>query len=141
MVDEEFDPICKAEFTDTQTGAKLTALLGAPKFDYEKRLHYCLSEIAGDEEGKRRRSYADNSFEALMFTLQRFRILFAKQPGDLRTENGNSPLVLFPKEIPWVYGSDVYQRLCKMVDDEVQKIEDDLTRRRESREKQRPEEE
>ncbi|MGO9134598.1 MAG: hypothetical protein ACLP8A_11205 [Methylovirgula sp.] len=133
MTDEEFDPICEVEFTDTQTGTRLTARLGAPVRDQSKDLYYCLTEIIGIEEGERRRIYADRSFEALEFALSRFRKVFAKQAGDLRTADGNSPYTLFPKEIPWVYGSDVYQRLCKMVDDEVQKIEDERTRRREGR--------
>jgi hypothetical protein len=135
MTDEEFDPICEVEFIDTQTGTKLTARLGAPVWDQSKDLYYCLTEIAGLEDGKRQRVYGVGPFGALEFALLRFRKMFAKQARDLRTADGDAPHMLFPKEIPWVYGSDVYQKLCKMVDDEVQKIEDERTRRREGRDR------
>ncbi len=129
MRDEKFNPICELEFTDAQTGKKLTARLGSPVFDQTNRRYYCLSEIAGLEEGKRQRIYSDGQFEALTLALLRFRVVFAKQVGDFRTSMGTAPHMLFPKEIPWVYGSDVYQRLCNMVDAEIQKIEDERTRR------------
>src|SRR5882672_2677743 len=125
MADEEFDPICELEFTDAHTGTKLTARLGPPVFDQNNHRYYCLSEIVGLKEGKRQRIYSDGQFEALTLALLRFRVVFAKQAGDFRTSMGEAPHMLFPKEIPWVYGSDVYQRLCKMVDAEIQKIEDE----------------
>ncbi len=135
MTDEEFDPLCEVEFSDTQTGTRLTARLGAPVLDQSKNDYYCLSEIVGLEEGRRQRAYGIGPFDALKNALSLFRNVFAKQAGDLRTADGSAPYTLFPKEIPWVYGSDVYQRLCKMVDDEVQKIEDERTRRREGRDR------
>jgi hypothetical protein len=63
----------------------------------------------------------------------RFRIIFEKEAGDFRTDMGSSPYTVFPKYIPWEYGSDVYQKLRTMVEEEIQKIEDELTRRREAR--------
>jgi|SRR5690348_9480431 len=133
MADEKFDPICELEFTDAQSGKKLTARLGPPVLDQKDGRYYCLSEIAGLEEGKRQRIYSDDQFGALTTALLRFSVLFAKQTGDFRTSDGVSPHMLFPKEIPWVYGSDVYRRLCTMVDVEIQKIEDERTRRFEGR--------
>jgi len=124
MADEKFDPICELEFTDAQTGKKLTARLGPPVFDQSNHRYYCLSEIAGLEEGKRQRIYSDGQFEALTLAMLRFRVVFAKQAGDFRTSMGSAPHMLFPKEIPSVYGSDFYQKLCKMVDAGIQKIED-----------------
>jgi hypothetical protein len=50
MADEKFDPICELEFTDAQTGKKLTARLGPPVFDQSNHRYYCLSEIAGLEK-------------------------------------------------------------------------------------------
>jgi len=133
MADESFDPLCELEFTETQTGRKAIARLGPPICDATKDRWYCLSEVAGLEEGSSARTYGSDPFQAIVLSLKRFRIIFEKQPGDFTSHMGGSPHMFFPKSIPWVYGSDVYQRLCKMVDDEVQKIEDELTRRRESR--------
>jgi hypothetical protein len=132
MADENFDPLCELEFTETQTGKKVTARLGSPIFDPTNDW-YCLNEIAGLEEGKRARTYGVDPFQAIVLSLKRFRIIFEKEAGEFRSLMGSSPYTIFPKGIPWEYGSDVYQKLYKMVNDEVQKIEDELTRRRESR--------
>lgn len=132
MVEESFDPICELAFTEAHTGKKVTARLGRPIFDPTKDW-YCLNEIAGLEEGKTARTYGVDPFQAIVMSLVRFRVIFEKEAGEFRSPNGSSPYTVFPKDIPWVYGSDVYHKLCKMVDEEVQKIEDELTRRRDSR--------
>jgi hypothetical protein len=135
MTDKRFDPICELEFTDVRSGRRYTARLGSPVFDQNDRRYYCLSEIVGLEEGKRERIYSDSQFGALMLALLRFRVLFEKQTGDLRTTDGSAPHMFFEKTIPWVHGSDVYQRLCNMVDAEIQKIEDERTGRFEGRDR------
>ncbi len=131
MENENFDALCELEFTETQTGKKVTVRLGAPVFDPTKDWYCCLTEIRGFEEGKIGPVYGVDPFQAICMSLKRFRVIFTKHAGDFRTSEGSAPYAVFPKEIPWVYGSDVYQRLCKMVDDEIQKIEDERTRRRE----------
>jgi len=135
MADENFDPICELEFTETKTGKKVAARIGAPAFNPASGSYYCLTEITGLEEGNVAPAHGVDPFQAICMSLKRFRILFAKQDGDFRTSDGSAPYTVFPKEIPWVYGSDVYQRLCGMVDAEIQKIEDELARRRESRDR------
>lgn len=129
MADEKFDSICELEFIETQTGKKVTVRLGAPVFDPMKNWFCCLTEISGFEEGKIGPVYGVHPFQAICMSLKRFRVIFAKQAGNFRTSEGSAPYTVFPEEIPWVYGSDVYQRLCKMVDAEIQKIEDERTRR------------
>ena len=147
-IDDDFDPICEMTFIETQTKKTIIVRLGPPIFDTIKGLYYCISELEGLElekledgnlkgleEGQRRRTYAESGFHALELALLRFNLSFARLKGDFKNEDGDQPYVFFPKRIPWVYGSDVYDRLCKTVDDEVQKIEDERTRRREDYER------
>ena len=146
--DDDFEPICEMTFIETQTNKTITVRLGPPIFDEEKALYYCITELQGLElerlengnlkgleEGQRTRTYGASVFHALELALVRFNLSFARQKGDFKSEDGNAPCVFFPKRIPWVYGGDVYDRLCKTVDDEVQKIEDERTRRREDYER------
>lgn len=132
MTSADFEPLCEEEFTDTQSGKKVIVRLGAPVLDPGID-YYCLTEVAGFAEGGLMRMYGCSPFQAISISFDRFRILFEKQGGDFRNFMGAPPETLFSKKIPWVYGADVYQRLCKMVDDEVQKIEDERTRRRRNR--------
>src|ERR1700722_4056496 len=147
-IEDDFEPICEMKFVETQTKKTIIVRLGPPIFDEEKALYYCISELEGLElerlengnlkgleEGQRRRTYGESVFHALELVLVRFNLSFARLNGDFKSEDGASPWVVFPKRIPWVYGSDVYDRLCKTVDDEVQKIEDERTLRREGYER------
>lgn len=129
---EDFDTICELEFVDTQTGKKLTARLGPPIFDPAKGWYVCLTEVLGLNEGRVEGVPGGNAFQAICMSLERFRLIFARQAGDFRSGTGDSPHMFFTRRIPWVYGSDVYQKLCGIVDVEVKKIEDERTRRRES---------
>jgi hypothetical protein len=135
MGNKSFKSLCELGFIETQTGKKVTVRMGAPAFDPEHATYHCLTEISGLEGGNIAPAHGVDPFQAICMSLERFRVLFAKHGGDFRTAGGSSPHTVFPKEIPWVYGSDVYQRLCKMVDAEIQKIEDELTRRREGRDR------
>lgn len=145
---EDFEPICEMKYIETQTRKTIVVRLGPPTFDTIKGMYYCITELEGLElekledgnlkgleDGQRYRTYSDSCFHALTLALKRFRLSFARLKGDFRDEDECSPYVCFPKEIPWVYGGDVYDRLCKTVDDEVQKIEDERTRRREDYER------
>ena len=148
QINDDFEPICEMKLVETQTKKTIIVRLGPPIFDTIKGLYYCITELEGlelakledgnlkgFEEGQRARTYGASCFHALKVALSRFRLSFARLKGDFRNEDDVSPYVFFPKEIPWVYGADVYDRLCKMVDDEVQKIEDERTRRREDYER------
>lgn len=128
MENEKFDALCELEFVETQTGKKVTVRLGSPVFDPMKDWYCCLTEITGLDEGKVSPVYGVNPFQAIFVSLKRFRVIFAEQAGTFRTSDGSAPYTVFPKEIPWVYGSEVYQRLCEIIDDEIQKIEDNRTR-------------
>ncbi|QGM44968.1 DUF6968 family protein [Methylocystis heyeri] len=135
MVDEIFAPMCEMAFVGEETGKRITVRLAAPVPDSETGDWYCLSEIAVNEKAERRRNYGTSPFQAIIEALTRFRVFFEKQTEPFVTteEYPDAAYVIFPKYIPWVYGLDVYQRLRGMVDAEVQKIEDELTRRREAR--------
>ena len=132
-MDETFDPLCELEFTETQTGRKVEVRLGAPTFDAIKNDWYCFTEVVGLVEGTLARTYSSDPFHAIGMSFVRFRVIFERQSGEFRSATGASPHVYFPKYIPWIYGDDVYERICKLVDEEVQKIEDERTKRRERR--------
>jgi hypothetical protein len=127
-------PICEMEFATIGANRKATVRLWRPVFDKIKDVWFCWSEIVGLEEGELKRAYGSDPFQAIILSLTRFRLIFERQGEDFATSDGCSYYVVFPKFVPWVYGLDVYRELCATVDERVQEIEDERTRRREGRE-------
>jgi hypothetical protein len=133
MDNDSFTALCELEFVETTTGQKVIVRLGAPAFDSTRNWYCCLTEISGLDEGKCAPVYGVNPFQAISMSMKRFRTAFEKQSGSFATLDGSAPHTVFPREIPWTYGSDIYQRLCNMVEAEIQKIEHEQTRRFDSK--------
>jgi hypothetical protein len=132
-----FDAICELEFTNAVTGSKVTARLGRPIFDQSRDMWYCLTEVAGLELGRVGPAYGVNQFQAVIMGLSRLGHILEAEGGNFLTAMGDRPYMIFPKFIPFAYGSDVYQPLSKLVQDEVQEIEDAMTSRREAYDRNR----
>lgn len=132
VTEEEPSPICEMVYFAVTDGSAAHVQLWAPEYDTLRNQFFCKVCVDGVGAGGVEKVYSDYSFGALVNSIFYISITFARSDVEYRTEWRDMPHMYFPKMIPWAYGTDVYDRLCAMVDAEVQKIEDDLTRRREA---------
>lgn len=129
--------LIEMEFIDRKSGATVVVRLFIPTFDQDNDAWYCLGEISGLNEGALERSYGNNAFQAILMAMARFRLLFDRSGSEFESARGEHYDIVFPKYIPWAYGADIYNRLCAIVDSEVQKIENETTIEREEWEARR----
>ncbi|SDR55629.1 hypothetical protein SAMN05444161_5984 [Rhizobiales bacterium GAS191] len=137
MTQDTFDAICEWEFIE-RSGKTVTVRMGRPIFDPKTEGWGCESEIVGLAQGTKYRARGTDPFQAVIMAMERFRVIFEQEEGSYTSPpGGSSPYFVFPRYIPTVYGTDVHERITKLVEREIQKVEDEWTRRWEESQRKR----
>jgi hypothetical protein len=133
MMTDDDQPICELEFVGRQSGHKVVARLWKPVYEASNNWWYCLSEVEGFADGKQKRTYGCDPFQAITMSMERFRTTFERHSDEDYRAGLSSSATIFPLYIKWADGEDIYRRLKKAVDDEQKKIENEIAIRFQSR--------
>jgi len=133
--DEEAAAMCTMKFIGLSSGKFVQITIFLPVIEPDTGNWYCLNKIDDNNGQIREKSYGGCAFDAIMLSMERFRVYFIKQDEEfVSADEWQAPaLTVFPRTVPWTYGRDVYQRLVNYIDREIEKIENKLTLRREKR--------
>jgi len=112
--------------------ATIVARLGFPRPTERDQEWVCLFQLSGWKDSQIHTAHGVDGLQALTIAASTIRDWLDKV-SDLTSKEASYEVV-FPKYVPFSHGLEFHRYLCKMLDDEVEKKEREIERKRLSRE-------
>lgn len=107
----------------------ITVRLGFPRSTERPNEWACSFQFLGLGDGRIQVARGADGLQALTIAVSAIRQTL-DDAGDDATSNEIPYEIVFPKFVPFAHGLDYHKRLCKLLDDEIERIEKELAAKR-----------